>query len=168
MKRSTKRSKRNVANPRHYEPPTPNIPGLRNLAVMERRLFLAFNETNTDVRLDRPKAGRPLFDLRFSGRYEDGTRFRAWLPLHVIGAALYNGWANRYRLAAISDYPEMVRSGDWSGIRDSSPQAIYRMFSYALRTYGWDAEAKAALDVVTRQLVSATIPGTDVNTVALK
>jgi hypothetical protein len=53
--------------------------------------------------------------------------FSAWIPLQVIRSV------NWIKFAGMSDYPEMVHTGDWSGIRDSSSEAIWEMFSYALK-----------------------------------
>ncbi len=65
------------------------------------------------------------FDLGISGQHEKfatPANYTAWLPLAVIGEA------NWVELAPHSDYPSMVWDGDWSGIRDSSEEAIWRMF----------------------------------------
>ena len=47
---------------------------------------------------------------------------QAWLPLSLIRTF------NWETLADMSDIPEMVREGDWSGIRDSSDDTIWKMF----------------------------------------
>ena len=61
------------------------------------------------------------YDFSFS-YISDGYNSRGWLPLIVIRRT------NWTRLAHLSDYPEMVASGDWSGIRDSSRDKIWTMF----------------------------------------
>ena len=78
-----------------------------------------------EVTAIRRRSDRP-FDVEFEGSYVagflKGCGLQAWLPLAVIRDS------NWPRLAAMSDYPQMVRAGDWSGIRDSEPEAIWAMF----------------------------------------
>jgi hypothetical protein len=63
------------------------------------------------------------FDLKIKGHNLSlNCSYSAWLPLAVIRN---NDWID---LAAMSDYPEMVKAGDWSGIRDSSKENIWKMF----------------------------------------
>lgn len=65
------------------------------------------------------------YDFSFSYRDpETGWDTTAWLPLAVIQDSKWT------YLAHMSDYPEMVLDGDWSGIRDSSKEAIWKMFDY--------------------------------------
>lgn len=61
------------------------------------------------------------FDLNIEGTKE-GFGFVGWFPLVVIRLS---NWVD---LAKFSDYPIMVANGDWSGIRDSSIENIWRMF----------------------------------------
>ena len=69
------------------------------------------------------------FDLNLEGTKKDGMGFGAWLPLAIIAQS---DWP---KLAAYSDYPEMVAvtaewpDPDWSGIRDSSEEKIWDMFA---------------------------------------
>jgi len=67
---------------------------------------------------DRP------FDLQIEGT-KAGTPFRAWLPLAAIGDLL--SWTSQ-NVARMTDYPEMVREGDWSGVRDTDPKKIWAIF----------------------------------------
>ena len=69
------------------------------------------------------------FDLNLEGTKRSGMGFGAWLPLAIISKS---EWP---MLARYSDYPDMVAgtwseeaSPDWSGIRDSSEEAIWDMF----------------------------------------
>ena len=41
-------------------------------------------------------------------------------------------WTRR-DIAEMSDYPEMVMKGDWSGIRDSEYKAIQQIFDYCFK-----------------------------------
>jgi hypothetical protein len=77
------------------------------------------------------------YDLGISGQFTDANgssyKFSGWLPLsyiHELGA-----WTTA-RLAAMTDYPEMARSGDWSGVRDSSVDSNWAMFEYVLGSQG--------------------------------
>lgn len=65
------------------------------------------------------------YDLSFSGNRRDGTAFSAWLPLHHIANNVL--WMSR-EVASMTDYPEMVLKGDWSGVRDSSEEKIWQIF----------------------------------------
>lgn len=68
------------------------------------------------------------FDIHFSGEYEShGSKypFSAWLPLSCIREL--TTWTVR-EIAAMSDYPNMVATGDWSGIRDSSEETRWAIF----------------------------------------
>lgn len=58
--------------------------------------------------------------------------FSAWLPLYVIRE--YLNWTDD-DIAEMTSYPEMVMSGDWSGIRDSSTSQIWEIF----KRFGKDA-----------------------------
>lgn len=60
-----------------------------------------------------------------------GSGYSAWLPL---GAIRQINWTNS-TVARLSDLPEMVLQGDWSGIRDSSDAAIWNIFErFVLRS----------------------------------
>ncbi len=74
------------------------------------------------------RSARP-YDLTIEGRYGyghamQGIGFSAWLPLGALHALEAKDYARAVRM---SDYPEM--GGDWSGIRDSTPETIWRMFN---------------------------------------
>ncbi len=68
------------------------------------------------------------FDIEMDGIYTDscGT-WGAWLPLAVISAA---NWCHP-SIAELSDYRIMAQEGDWSAIRDSRTESIWRMFDVA-------------------------------------
>ena len=69
------------------------------------------------------------FDVEFTGTerqsFYDGesVNFSAWFPLAVI-----REMSNWTELSEMSDHPDMVAAGDWSGIRDSSNESIWNMF----------------------------------------
>ncbi len=70
------------------------------------------------------------FDINFSGTQEiiegsdmEPVNFSAWLPLAFIHDS------NWPMLSQLTDYPDMVADGDWSGIRDSSEETKWRIFS---------------------------------------
>jgi hypothetical protein len=65
------------------------------------------------------------YDLRITGT-QDGHNFAAWLPLASINYLV--DWTNP-RIAILTDYPEMAMSGDWSGVRDSSEEKIWKIFN---------------------------------------
>lgn len=70
------------------------------------------------------------FDFSFSGiRRTDlpdgGMRFSAWLPLAFIMDRV--DWTIP-SVANMTDYPDMASSGDWSSVRDSSPEKIWAIF----------------------------------------
>ena len=99
-----------------------------NLRPEERRLAEACKLVVTRVisRSDR------LYDIRVEGicRMDDlsePVRFSAWLPLAAIRALV--PW-RRPEVARMTDYPEMVLAGDWSGVRDSSDERIWRIFEH--------------------------------------
>lgn len=56
----------------------------------------------------------------------------AWLPLSFIKHMMV--WTHP-DCAELSDYPSMVVSGDWSGIRDSSKEVIWRIFEHGMAGY---------------------------------
>lgn len=58
-----------------------------------------------------------------------------WLPLMIIRDS---HWID---LAPLSDYPEMVKEGDWSGIRDSSNGKIWMMLDVVLGREPLEARA---------------------------
>lgn len=65
------------------------------------------------------------------GTSQEPMKFSGWLPLSII--RLSNWSAGEIR--RLSDYPDMVKSGDWSGIRDSSNNSHWCMFAVASRPY---------------------------------
>ncbi len=79
------------------------------------------------------------FDLHLEGTEQSAhfkdmepIRFSSWLPLHAIREFLL--WTHP-EIACMTDYANMAHEGDWSGIRDSSPEAIWEIFE----RYGKDA-----------------------------
>lgn len=72
-----------------------------------------------------------LHDVEIIGTYgadhphQPSGAFMAWLPLSAIHHML--DWCSP-EIASMTDYPEMAAVGDWSGVRDSSPAAIWAIF----------------------------------------
>lgn len=71
------------------------------------------------------------YDLSLEGRfgkdypYLGGVAFSAWLPLLYIRDMV--PWAS-HEVAQMTDHPDMVMDGDWSGVRDSDPETIWAIF----------------------------------------
>jgi hypothetical protein len=71
------------------------------------------------------------YDLSLEGRfgkdypYMGGVAFSAWLPLLAIRELTM--WTEE-SIASLTDYPDMVMEGDWSGVRDSDPDTIWFIF----------------------------------------
>lgn len=63
------------------------------------------------------------FDLNIEGT-DDLCRFSAWAVLSGINSIDY--W--RQEIAAMTDYPDMTRSGDWSGVRDTDESKQWEIF----------------------------------------
>lgn len=82
-----------------------------------------------DVKVSR-KSDRE-YDLTLEGRYGKdspymaGVAFSAWLPLLAIREL--TDWPSE-AIASLTDYPDMVMEGDWSGVRDSDPDTIWFIF----------------------------------------
>lgn len=71
------------------------------------------------------------YDLSVEGKYRKdapymaGVAFSAWLPLLAIKEL--TEWPSE-SIASLTDYPDMVMEGDWSGVRDSDPDTIWFIF----------------------------------------
>ena len=71
------------------------------------------------------------YDLTLEGRYGKdaaymgGCAFSAWLPLMAIRELTL--WPSE-AIASLTDHPDMVMEGDWSGVRDSDPDTIWFIF----------------------------------------
>ena len=61
------------------------------------------------------------------GKNDPPMKFSACLVLSCI-RELFN-WT---KFAEMTDYPEMVREGDWSGVRDTSWEKLWRIFNEAV------------------------------------
>lgn len=84
--------------------------------------ILYFLSKNKQIKTVERKSEKE-FDLIFAGfDRELGCEFSAWLPLSYLAQHNWTFFADS------SDYPEIVKSGDWSGIRDSSEESIWKMF----------------------------------------
>lgn len=69
-----------------------------------------------------------LFDLEVKGSVEKKPvpyLFSSWLPLWAIRELVC--WT-KPEVAMLTDYPEMVMEGDWSGVRDSDNDKIWTLF----------------------------------------
>jgi hypothetical protein len=83
----------------------------------------------TEVKMER-KSDRE-YDISLKGKYAPdapylaGTAFSAWLPLLAIREL--TAWTSE-SIASLTDYPDMVMEGDWSGVRDSSTETIWFIF----------------------------------------
>lgn len=64
------------------------------------------------------------YDLGISGTME-GRMFSAWLPL--LGIKEMTCWPSE-EIAGMTDYPSMTSEGDWSGVRDTDPEKVMRIF----------------------------------------
>lgn len=75
------------------------------------------------------RQSRRLFDLTYAGekmyglKPKDVCNFSAWLPLSAVSAC---DWSTD-TYADLSDYPGLVITGDWSGIRDTCKEGIWEM-----------------------------------------
>lgn len=91
-------------------------------------LAKTFGNSDEFRNLDIERISEKPFDFKVKGETTKFSTsrawysFSAWLPLYVIREL------NWIQFADMSDYPEMVREGDWSGIRDSSKEKIWAMF----------------------------------------
>ena len=66
------------------------------------------------------------FDISYNAYSGENYTISAWLPLASIHA--FVTWPSK-QVAKLSDYPDMVMAGDWSGIRDSSEDKIWNIFN---------------------------------------
>jgi hypothetical protein len=102
------------------------------LSPPERRLLERWaTAANTSVRLVRRYTTRP-YDLHFEGVYVEGGRMPSgvtvsgWLPKACIRDL--TRWTSP-EIAVMTNYPEMVVEGDWSGVRDSDQNRIWAIFA---------------------------------------
>jgi len=65
------------------------------------------------------------YDLSISGKTKDGMGFGAWLPLGLISCLDWTADP----VAGMTDYPEMARDGDWSGVRDTEEEKLWAIFN---------------------------------------
>lgn len=87
--------------------------------------------------------------VMFAEPMDHVVRFSAWLPLATIRET------NWTRYAQMSDYPVMVEHGDWSGIRDSDAETVWRIFEVARREL-MERPADRARETVARGIGCAT------------
>lgn len=69
------------------------------------------------------------FDLIIFGAYSNTPHsFSGWMPLFWI-----KNRVNWVECADETDYPWMAQEGDWSAVRDSSEETIWKMFNKHLK-----------------------------------
>lgn len=76
------------------------------------------------------RSPRP-YDIEISGKAKIGT-FSAWLPLAAIHDLIE--WYSP-EVANLTSYPEITRSGDWSGVRDSTLPQKWLIFQQYVIPY---------------------------------
>jgi hypothetical protein len=97
----------------------------------EERLLARLNAASPMEDLKVERRSDREYDLALKGRYSKsnkylpGCAFSAWLPLAAINDLTV--WPSA-EIASLTDYPEMVMEGDWSGVRDSDPDKIWFIF----------------------------------------
>lgn len=92
------------------------------IKMLDKFLFLEKRGKSVqDVEISR--RSEKEYDITVRGRYTETSSFSAWLPLGMISVGM--DWT---KVAHMTDYPEMVCAGDWSGVRDSSEEAIWAIF----------------------------------------
>jgi hypothetical protein len=64
------------------------------------------------------------YDLTVEGKTKDGNSFSSWLVLATIAELQ---WTTT-EIANMTDYPDMVRDGDWSGVRDTADDKLWAIF----------------------------------------
>lgn len=95
-------------------------------------LFLARREGWKKYKVSR--TGTYPFELRIDGVGKNDIQFSGLLKLIAIHSLV--NWTSP-QVAMMSSYPSMVREGDWSGIRDSSDDAIDNIFyNFVLKPLG--------------------------------
>jgi hypothetical protein len=92
--------------------------------------LLAILETQGYHVLDASRSDDGEFLLTISGVYRaphhrNEWKFEAFLPLLAVRELTV--WSSE-AIALMTDHPEMVLAGDWSGVRDSSHEAIMAIF----------------------------------------
>ena len=92
---------------------------MMDLSTQELALLSTFHGVE---RVERKSSA--AFDLRFEGRGADGYAYSAWLPLAAIARLRWTEPA----VAVMTDYPEMVLAGDWSGVRDTNDARLWAIF----------------------------------------
>jgi hypothetical protein len=67
------------------------------------------------------------YDLHIEGRSQKmGCSFSAWLVLAAIRElTMWTSW----KVAEMTDYPEMAMEGDWSGVRDTNEESLWAIFN---------------------------------------
>jgi hypothetical protein len=114
-------------NPRHRRnDPIPYQWGQLN--GREKRVAVEIMATEPDYRMDRiERRSEREFDFEISGQARTGRgSFAGWVPL--MGIHRLTTWTSP-KIARMTDYPQMVLEGDWSGVRDSDEGNIWSIFN---------------------------------------
>ena len=106
---------------------------MKFLSREEIRVLGLLEEAGFDIRSAERRSGRS-YDLSLAGtqpglKPEDRWGFTAWLPLLLVRE--FVAWPHP-RVAELTQHPEMVREGDWSGVRDSESEDIFRILALAV------------------------------------
>ena len=109
---------------------------MRFLSREEIRVLGLLEESGKEIIGVKRRSDR-TYDLELEGTFksdlsEHRFQFSAWLPLALIRE--FVAWPLP-RVAELTKYPEMVREGDWSGVRDSEPEDIFRILALAVDGY---------------------------------
>lgn len=75
------------------------------------------------------------YDLSIEGKYGKNNKylsgtFSAWLVLAAIRELTL--WTSP-EIASMTDHPDMCEEGDWSGMRDSNPEALWAIFNHFVK-----------------------------------
>ena len=106
----------------------------RMIGDMEMRLIKLLAKKRGWTKYSAKRQSYNPYDIVIDGEGPGTRQFAGDLKLIAIRELL--NWTSP-EIAKMSDYPYMVREGDWSGIRDSSDQAIDKIFEiFVLRRYG--------------------------------
>jgi hypothetical protein len=106
----------------------------RMIGDMELRLIKLLAKKRGWTKYSAKRQSYNPYDIVIDGEGPGTRQFAGDLKLIAIRELL--NWTLP-EIAKMSDYPDMVREGDWSGIRDSSDQAIDKIFEiFVLRRYG--------------------------------
>ncbi len=116
------------------------IEGTAKLSEREKRVLDILRRKECWTKYSVERRSGEEFDINIEGEQGIGENkwlFSAWMPLSIISGV---NWADN-KIWKLSDgYGKKgyvpIQGHDWSGIRDSSSEAIWDMTYVALRTMG--------------------------------